>query len=118
MFISNTPKFIYIAIPKTGTRSIYSALAKNFPALPGSDAGHGHDVPAEYADYPRFCAVRNPYDRWCSTWWWACKKAVIRPPYQEISIKYSIPLTFEGFLQIIAKEYVRPLGMSVMARFF
>ncbi|MEO8458945.1 MAG: sulfotransferase family 2 domain-containing protein [Dokdonella sp.] len=91
MIISHSHKFIFVAVPKTGTHSVRQALRPSldqndleqvglfvqkrlpFPEL--SDLGHGHlsaqqirPVLGEkrFASYFKFAFVRNPFDRFVS----------------------------------------------------
>lgn len=67
MFYSDNPKIVFVALPKTGTRTIYDILTKHFN---GKLYQEHHDViPTNMVDHFSFCTVRNPYDRACSMWW-------------------------------------------------
>lgn len=62
MHISHGHKFIYIGIPRTGSKSMYRWLSENY----GSETLGGHHdflVPEEFRDYLIFTVVRNPYER-------------------------------------------------------
>jgi len=90
MIVSHRHRFIFFAVPRTGTHAIRTALA---PALGDDDwqqqslseivrspvadlarIGHGHIslrqaracLPTETRDYFKFAFVRNPYDRFVS----------------------------------------------------
>ncbi len=92
MIISNLHKFIFYAIPKTGTHAVRNLLRphlgaqdweqcglfekKSLPFKPLARKGHGHltvmDIqpylhPQSWDDMFSFCFVRNPYDRFIST---------------------------------------------------
>jgi len=67
MIISEKNKITFIAIPKTGTRSVYSILIEHFGGKLLQE--HGFKVPAKYEEYYTFTVVRNPYDRLVSAWW-------------------------------------------------
>ena len=91
MIISAGHKFIFVAIPKTGTHSVRRALrpymgtedieqvglfvTKRFPIPDLAKVGHGHlslaqvrpYLPAEkFERYFKFAFVRNPFDRFVS----------------------------------------------------
>lgn len=72
MIYSNKHKFIFTAIPKTGTRSIYQILKGNYSAELYKE--HYNLIPKEYKNYYSFTIVRNPYDRFISMWWSTCKR--------------------------------------------
>jgi len=62
MIISEKHKYVYIGIPRTGSKSMNHWLREHFDgSLYG--AHHGCLVPAEVADYLIFTVVRNPYER-------------------------------------------------------
>ena len=62
MIISDTHRYVYIGIPRTGSKSMNHWLIEHFN---GRWHGGHHDyaVPEEAADYLVFAIVRNPYDR-------------------------------------------------------
>lgn len=91
MIISERHKFIFTAIPKTGTHSVRRALRehlgeadleqvglfvqKRFPFAPLAAIGHGHVSLAQvrpflgeekFASYLKFAFVRDPFDRFVS----------------------------------------------------
>ena len=91
MIISDRHKFIFVAIPKTGTHSIRRALRphlgdddqeqvqlfekKQLPIPELARLGHGHISlaqlrqflePAKFDGYFKFAFVRNPFDRFVS----------------------------------------------------
>ena len=91
MIISERHKFIFAAIPKTGTHSIRRALRphlgeadleqvklfeqKQFPVPALARLGHGHITldqlrpfidPAKFGGFFKFAFVRNPFDRFVS----------------------------------------------------
>tara|TARA_Y100000389_G_scaffold95188_1_gene91842 strand:+ start:483 stop:1088 length:606 start_codon:yes stop_codon:yes gene_type:complete len=67
MIYSDKHKVVFIAIPKTGTRSVYNTMQKNYGAVLYKE--HHNKIPEKYKDYYSFTIVRNPYDRFISTWW-------------------------------------------------
>lgn len=91
MIISRRHRFIFVAIPKTGTHSVRQALRehlaeddleqvglfvnKRFPFAEFADIRHGHLSlqqirpclePGEFESYFKFAFVRNPFDRFVS----------------------------------------------------
>lgn len=67
MIISNKHKVVFVAIPKTGTRSVYNSLRNVFAGELYKE--HHKVIPKEYRDFFKFTIVRNPYDRIVSVWW-------------------------------------------------
>jgi hypothetical protein len=59
--------YVFVAIPKTGTRSMYKILMEKYGAIEYAD--HWHIIPEEMKDFYKFTIVRNPYDRFVSLWW-------------------------------------------------
>src|SRR6187551_2124698 len=91
MIISDSRKFIFVAIPKTGTHSVRRALRphmseddieqvrlfeeKKFPIPELANLRHGHISlaqlrpfldPAKFDSFFKFAFVRNPFDRFVS----------------------------------------------------
>ena len=91
MIISKAHKFVFTAIPKTGTHSVRRALREHmasddleqvglfikraFPIPELARIGHGHITlaqlqphmkPEEFANFFKFAFVRNPFDRYVS----------------------------------------------------
>jgi hypothetical protein len=68
MVISHVLKYVYIGIPRTGSKSMNRWLMDHFQ---GEWVGEHHQwqVPEEAKDYLIFTLVRNPYDREMSAWY-------------------------------------------------
>ena len=84
-FISDSNKFIYIEIPKTGTASLNRLLRCKYPTtnlllnkstISGDDTRHvtGRHIKDKFPDrwekYTTFCVVRNPWHRYISQLRW------------------------------------------------
>ena len=67
MIISKTLKYVYIAIPRTGSKSMSRWLVDNFQ---GEWHGRHHEwkVPDECRDFLVFTLIRNPYEIQASGW--------------------------------------------------
>ena len=65
MVISHSLKYVYVGIPRTGSKSMINWLVAYFD---GEHVGkhHQYRIPEEVSDYLIFTTVRNPYDRWIS----------------------------------------------------
>jgi len=72
MIISTDHRIVFMAIPKTGTRSIYACMKEYFGGIVTSD--HARSVPLGYKHFYLFTVVRNPYHRAVSIWWSTCKR--------------------------------------------
>lgn len=91
MIISPNHKYVFVAVPKTGTHAVRQALRphmspgdmeqvglfvkRQFPIADLAKLGHGHISleqlrkfmdPAKFAEYFKFAFVRNPFDRFIS----------------------------------------------------
>lgn len=62
MIISETHKYVYIGIPRTGSKSMNHWLMEHFDGK-WHGGHHDTDVPEEAAKYLVFTIVRNPYER-------------------------------------------------------
>ena len=65
MIVSDRYKYVYVAIPRTASKSMNHWLLDHYQ---GRTHGRHHqmDVPEEASDYLVFTIVRNPYDLWVS----------------------------------------------------
>jgi hypothetical protein len=91
VIISPNHKYVFVAVPKTGTHAVRQALRphmgagdmeqvglfvkRQFPNADLAKVGHGHISleqlrkfmdPAKFAEYFKFAFVRNPFDRFIS----------------------------------------------------
>jgi hypothetical protein len=91
VIISPNHKYVFVAVPKTGTHAVRQALRphmgagdmeqvglfvkRQFPIADLAKLGHGHISleqlrkfmdPAKFAEYFKFAFVRNPFDRFIS----------------------------------------------------
>ena len=62
MIISHSHKYVYIGIPRTGSKSMNHWLREYFDGR-WYGGHHDYNVPEEAAGYFIFTVVRNPYDR-------------------------------------------------------
>lgn len=78
MIVSRALKYVYIAIPRTGSKSMSKWLVDHFQ---GEWVGEHHAwrVPEEYRSYHVFTVVRNPYEIQASGWFF---QPVIDPPHK------------------------------------
>lgn len=76
MIVSKSLKYVYIAIPRTGSKSMCQWLVDHYG---GEWHGGHHDwrVPDEFCDFHVFTVVRNPYEIQASGWYFT---PVIDPP--------------------------------------
>ena len=102
MFVCHNPKIVFVAIPKTGTRSIYAALQNNFGGSILND--HARKIPKTYGGYFKFCVVRNPYDRICSDYWSRCQREHDRYGFIENFKKRNLENNLENYLDIISLD--------------
>lgn len=80
MIISDRHKFIFLAIPKTGSTSIQLVL-QNHGMMSDFSAPYNHklskeimnEFPIRWKNYYKLCFVRNPWDRHVSLYFWKRK---------------------------------------------
>lgn len=103
MMVCDSPGFVFIAIPKTGTRAIYNFLENNYKVTLVED--HLTKVPIELCDRYTFMVVRNPYDRICSAWWSTCMRGKDRYGYIKTFNECGLPNTLLSFLKVIKNKH-------------
>ena len=69
MMVSDAHRYVYVAVPKTGGRSMRRALKGFYGGRALRSGMHQRAIPKTCIDYLIFCTVRNPYDRAVSKWW-------------------------------------------------
>lgn len=86
MIISDKHRYVYIGIPRTGSKSMNHWLCEHFD---GRNLGghHDYDVPEDVSDYLIFTVVRNPYDREVSSHfavtWGDATQRENEPPWED-----------------------------------
>jgi hypothetical protein len=109
MIISEKYKFIYIAVPKTASRSIENVLSPygktDFPVPEGMDQVHIKALDLRnllqnksWDDYFKFAFVRNPLG-WASSWYFFRKKESLADPSHPKHSHYTGNLSFWEFIQ-------------------
>ena len=84
MLISETHKFVFTHIPRTGGASIRATLSpygkskKGTIHLPMSGA-----LASKYTDYHKFCVVRNPWARYASLYKFQLSRGEIDPGFDQ-----------------------------------
>lgn len=95
MIKSDKYKYVFIAIPKTGTKSITKFLEDDYEGKP-FDNQHSYVVPEAYKkeNYLVFSAVRNPYTRMVSMWY-----SVAQRNPEKYGLKNFDGLDFDSFVK-------------------
>jgi len=90
MVVSQQHRFVGIQIPHTGSTSFGVWCRRYFEARK-IQSKHAWRVPEKFEHYPRYCLVRNPYERML-TWWWFGKE------------RGSENVSFEQFMEFIIER--------------
>lgn len=111
MIISKSHRFIFIAVPKTGTSSVETALQK-YAAEKMTRRFNKHattrklmrDLPEEmWNNFFKFAFVRNPYDR-IESWYFYRKRSELANVNHPRHKMYTGDKTFEEFVQWFPKN--------------
>lgn len=114
MQYNNDIKAIYIAPPKTATRSMVRVL-HNLYQFRNYKAPHFDIVPVQFKDYYSFITVRNPYDRIVSLWFYFFKNNNTRRQRFFFTEELSKDTTLLDFLKYIKKnKEVRKAGFRYL----
>lgn len=104
MLISDSHRFIFLAVPKTGTSSIEKALAPYKSGITSQFNKHAtclklqRDLPAGiWERYFKFAFVRNPYDRMQSWYFYRQRDSLANADHPRHHL-YTGNLSFEAFI--------------------
>jgi len=106
LIISDQPKFIFVAVPKTGTGSVEEAL-QEFSSPNQEQAFNKHvtcrqlikRLPAEQWECAfKFAFVRNPYD-WMYSWYRYRQRDELSDPNHKFHDRYTGNTSFNEFVQ-------------------
>ena len=61
MIICTDPEFVFVAMPRTASRSMHVWLRSRFPKSRAFGGHHLAEVPEKYAGFFKFAVVRNPF---------------------------------------------------------
>lgn len=87
MYFSEKYKFVYLAIPKTGSTSIRRILRQKYGATILRD-GHDNIIPDKFKNFFTFTCVRNPYHRAVSCYYHIHRKTNEIIPLKECWHKF------------------------------
>lgn len=104
MLVCNKHRIVFLAIPKTGTRTIYDVLKTHFDGVLYKE--HLSTMPAKYKKYKSFTIVRNPYDRAVSQWWSTCKRGNDKRKFIEAMSKHGWDNTLTNFLRLAKRDSI------------
>jgi hypothetical protein len=108
MFFSKSKQIIFVAIPKTGTRSVRELFKSSLDG--GMIRGHIRNVPKQYQSFYKFTTIRDPYTRTVS----AYVSTMFKPRYRKrLGINNSNYISFNKYLDLI-KKY--PLEKYIWSR--
>lgn len=120
MHVSRALKYVYIGIPRTGSKSMFQWLKDNYQSE-NVGGHHDWDVPEEFRDYLVFTIVRNPYERATSGWFF---EPVIKydhdPPQPKDfaeGMQRPIRLKDAGGNEMNQKNFVQRAGLSLVLYF-
>lgn len=110
MLISESHRFIFLAVPKTGTSSIENTLKPYRAAITRKFNKHAtcsklqRDLPSEMWDsYFKFAFVRNPYDLMQSWYFYRQRKVLANPKHPRHHL-YTGDISFETFIHSFAEN--------------
>ena len=115
MLISESHRFIYLAVPKTGSSSIEQALALYSSPLTDEFKKHTtcsrlkRELPAEiWKGYFKFAFVRNPYD-FMQSWYFYRQRDELANPDHPRHHLFTGATSFDEFIETFAsKEWLLP----------
>ncbi len=131
MVISDSHRFIFLAVPKTGTSSIELALEPYRSPITAQFNKHAtcsrlqRDLPGEvWQSYFKFAFVRNPYDLMQSWYFYRQREELAAPEHPRHHL-YTGNLAFEEFILGFAKnelmlrqvDFIAPYGRGVQVDF-
>lgn len=113
MLVSDSHSFVFLAIPKTGTRSAYKVLSEE-PYNGVNMGDHRHIKPRKYRNYFTFTFVRNPYERMFSLYWSCCIRDGDVKGFVEEMKQLGLENTFLNFLKWVDlnKDTFREMNQS------
>ncbi len=132
MIISKSHRFIFVAVPKTGTSSIENALQSYSAKITRRFNKHAtsrkliRDLPeGMWDDYYKFAFVRNPYDR-IESWYFYRKRKELASVDHPRHKMYTGDKTFEEFVQWFPKntmmlnqvDFIAPHGGGLLIDHF
>ena len=128
MVISDSHRFIFLAVPKTGSSSIEAAFELYTSPLTRQFNKHAtartlmRDLPGEiWRDYFKFAFVRNPYDR-IESWYYYRQREELADPAHPRHNLYTGDRAFAEFVDwfprhdLIFKQtdFIAPLGGGLL----
>lgn len=95
MIVSAAHRFCYLAIPKTGSKSMHQFLEQNpYGGRRAGSAYHGNVFTKPGPTWCVWSVVRNPYARLASWWWFTCRANRSNQPNHEREFWGDKDLTF------------------------
>jgi len=104
MVLCDDPAFVFLAVPRTGSRSMQAALRAAFPRSRDARRHHGMDIPPSCRDYFTFACVRNPFTRELSHYLYRRSRS------HNNMVEWCRRWTFKQYLRWLVTPDAKPVG--------
>lgn len=110
MLVSIEYEFVYVAPPKTGTRTLYSIFESNLNAKRLSSQDHELDIPDEYSGFVSAISCRDPYSRFISSYFFSLvdtnasdgySNEIERAKWKRELDKRNLTLDYKGYMTLV-----------------
>lgn len=116
MYLSHQKEAVFLAIPKTASRTVSVWLRKDYQFFI-KNGHHGIVENNRFSNYFHFAVVRNPFSRMVSRWYQRCLQLNSLPARSKFDLSVFKP-RFKNYVNNLKKEHIKRKNLDLFCAYW